>query len=82
MRMALSVVGVNEDSPDEAIVSLLVDGKIPGENFLKKHPGEKVAMLTLTPPIEVAAGSVINFLSRKDSPAKSSVISLLIELDL
>ena len=82
MRMALSVVGVNGESPDEAIVSLLVDGKLPGSNFLRKHPGKQVSMITFTPPIKVAAGSTINFLSRKDCPARSSIVSLLIELDL
>ena len=82
MRMALSVVGINGGSSDEAIVSLVVDGMLPRNNFLRKDPGEKVAMITLTPPIEVAAGSVINFISRKDSPARSSIVSLLIELDL
>ena len=86
VRMALSVVGsvagANGESPDEAIVSLLVDGTIPRSNFLRKQAGEQVSMITFTPPIEVAAGSVINFLSRKDCPARSSIVSVLIELDL
>lgn len=81
VRMALSVVGVNGETTDEAIVSLLVDEKLPRSNFLSKPSGDKVAMITFTPPIEVAAGSVINFLSRKDCPAGSSIASLLIELD-
>ena len=81
-RMALSVVTRDGNSPYEAIVSLLIDGKIPGQNFIRKHPGEKVATIAINPPIEVAAGSVINFISRKDCVAKSSIVSLLIELDM
>ena len=82
LRMALSVVGVDGESPNEAIVSILIDGKLPSHNFIWKRPGEKVATLILTRPIEVAAGSTINFLSHMDCPARSSIVSLHIELDL
>ena len=80
--MALSVVGFNGESPNEAIVSLLVDGRIPRQNFIRKRPGEQVATLVINPSIEVATGSVINFISRKEFPARSSIVSLLIELDM
>ena len=80
--MALSVVTTDGRSPYEAIVSILIDGKTPGQNFIRKRPGEKVATIVINPPIEVAAGSVINFISRKDCTARSSIVSLLIELDV
>ena len=80
--MALSMVTTDGQSPYEAIVSLLVNGIIPRLNFIRKRPGEKVATIVINPPIEVAAGSVINFISRKDCVARSSIISLLIELDM
>ena len=79
--MALSVVEPSGENQNEAIVSILVDGQIPPHSFIRKHPGQQIAMVNLTPPIEVAAGSVINFLTRKNCPAKSSIVSLLIELD-
>ena len=84
IKMALSVVGSNGSSPHEALVSMLVDGKPidHGRSNLRKPPNEQVTVLTLSPPIEVAAGSVINFLSRKKCPAKVSIVSLLIEVDL
>ena len=84
IKMALSVVGSNGSSPHEAFVSMLVDGKsiANGRSNLWKPPNEQVAVLTLSPPIEVAAGSVINFASRKKCPAKVSIVSLLIEVDL
>ena len=81
-RMALSVVTMDGKSPHEAIVSILIDGKIPSQNFIRKRPGEKVATIVINPPIEVAAGSAINFISRKDCVARSSIVSLLIELDV
>ena len=80
--MALSVVTTDGQSPYEAIVSLLVNGRIPSQNFIRKRPGEKVATIVINPPIEVAAGSVINFISRKDCVARSSIVSILIELDM
>ena len=82
MRMGLSMVNADGESPNEAIVSLVVDGKLPRQHFIRKPPGNKVATLVFAPPMEVAAESVINFISRKDCPARSSIVSLLIELDL
>ena len=48
-----SVVCLNGESHEEAIMSILIDGRIPRQNFIRKRPSEKVATIVINPPIEV-----------------------------
>ena len=82
LRMSLSIVDADGESKSEAIVSLLVNGRLQPHAYVRKHKSQQVATLTLIPPVQVSENDVINFLSRTDYPrARSSIIHLLIEVD-
>ena len=81
VKMALVSVNMQGESPYEAIISLVVNGTVT-HHLVRKLAGEKTMVHTLEPGLRVQAGSVVNFISRINIEARSSVVSLLIELDL
>ena len=81
LRIALSFVDARGQPYREVIVSLVVDGSIT-PNLIKKQDSKKTAVQNITPKHRVQVGSVINFMTCTNTDAKSSVVALLIELDL
>ncbi len=83
IRMALSSVTQKGNSTGEIRVNLVLNGA-EQRTGVTKHAGYRSTYTTFdTVPIRVPAGSVINFVTKTgDSSSYSSVVALLIELDL
>ena len=85
LRMGLS--GAKSDSATTtapvAGVTIMVNGESIKEYAVHKAKGFFASYSTFDPPLEVAAGNIINFISHTNSPdLAGAVVSLLIELDL
>lgn len=67
---------------DATHVKLVIDGRDTLYG-IEKHPGQRSAKTVLPRPLEVSAGSTVNFISKKtNATATSTVVSALIELDI
>ena len=83
LRMGLTSVGVSGRAIGEVALSILIDGQVQtGEYFIRKPENRNSVVKIFDTPLKVLSGSVINFISRTNAEAKSSHVSLLIELAL
>ena len=83
LRMGLTSVGASGRGIGEVVLSILIDGEVQaGEYFIRKPENINRVVKIFNTPLKVRSGSAINFMSRSNAEAKSSHVSLLIELNL
>ena len=81
-RLALACTNGRGQAIGTVTVSVVLDG-ITTYVSITKDGGQKSSFTRITPPLEIRAGTVINFVSRTtNSEARSNIISAIIELDL
>ena len=82
IRMALSSVIRDGDAAGEVRVHISING-VEQKIGVIKPEGQRSAFVIFDTPLEVSAGSTINFVSKTNNKRSlTSVVSILIELDL
>jgi hypothetical protein len=71
----------SEITGSNAKVALVIDGNEQHDYFIMKHGNERAVYRTFDTPLDLAAGSVINFVTKTNTQrARYSVVALLIEI--
>jgi hypothetical protein len=84
LRMGVTATNVRGFAVDDkTTIAVLVNGEAQRDYQVSTSENERSAYTIFDTPLEVEAGSAINFMTaRIDAAASATIVSLLIELDL